>query len=171
MKAEGYSMPYHPVVEKITNLLTEHHVPFRTFEHAPVRTSEEAAALRPDFTMHQGAKALIVKAKGSDNVPFFVMLVFPADLKFDSKKVKMAINAKSVSFAAEDEVERLTGGVKIGGVPPFGNLFDLSVYADESLFENDEIVFNAGDRSFSIAMKSADYRNIVIPIVSHFVDS
>lgn len=159
---------HHSVVQQITDLLTEHHVPFRTFKHAPVRTSEEAAALRPEFTMHQGAKALIVRAK-KEGEPFFVMLVFPADLKFDSKKVKTAIRAKSISFATEEEVARLTGGVQIGGVPPFGNLFGLPVYTDESLFGNDEIIFNAGDRSFSIAMASGDYRDLVQPIVSHLV--
>ena len=135
----------------------------------PVRTSEEAAALRQGFIMHQGAKALIVKARSLDNVPFFAMLVFPADLKFDSKKVKAAIHTKSISFATEEEVAQATHGVQIGGVPPFGNLFGLPVYADESLFGNDEIIFNAGDRSFSVAMASADYRNLVQPTVGRLV--
>jgi Ala-tRNA(Pro) deacylase len=160
---------YHPLTKRISDLLTEHHIPFRTFQHTPVRTSEEAAALRPDFTLHQGAKALIVRAKGPDNAPFFVMLVFPADLKFDSKKVKSAIDAKSVSFATEEEVSRITDGVQIGGVPPFGNLFGLPVYVDESLSSNDEIIFNAGDRSFSIAMKTSDYLNVVRPKISDLV--
>lgn len=162
-------MSYHPVTQKITDMLTENHFAFRTFEHAPVRTSEEAAALRPDFTMHQGAKALIVRVRGADNVSFFAMLVFPADLKFDSKKVKAAIHAKSVSFATEEEVARLTGGVEIGGVPPFGNLFNLPTYVDELLFSNEEIIFNAGDRSFSVAMKAGDYRYLVQPTVSRLV--
>ncbi len=161
-------MVYHLVTKQITDLLTEHHITFRTFEHAPVRTSEEAAALRPEFTMHQGAKAIIVRGRDQSNEPFFAMLVFPADLKFDSKKVKAAIGAKSLSFATEEEVARLTGGVEIGGVPPFGNLFGLPIYVDGALFENREIIFNAGDRSFSVAMRSTDYRNIIQPIVSHF---
>lgn len=162
-------MPYHPVTKKITDLLTEHHIPFRSFQHEPVRTSEEAAALRPDFTLHQGAKALIVKAKIPDGAALFVMLVFPADLKFDSKKVKSVIGAKSVSFATEEEVSRITEGIQIGGVPPFGNLFGLPVYADESLLSNEEIIFNAGDRSFSVAMRTADYLNLVKPSVSSLV--
>ncbi len=161
---------YHPVTKQITDLLTEYHIPFRTFEHAPVRTSEEAAALRPDFTMHQGAKALIVKAKNLNHKPFFAMLVFPADLKFDSKKVKTTIGAKSISFATEEEVAQVTNGIQVGGVPPFGNLFNLPVYVDESLFGNNEIVFNAGDRSFSVAIASEDYRNLVQPKVSHFIE-
>ena len=161
-------MPYHLVAQKITDLLVEHHIPFKTFEHAPVRTSEEAAALRPEFSMHQGAKALIVRAK-KNGKSFFVMLVFPADLKFNSKKVKALLDASSVSFASEEEVAQLTGGVQVGGVPPFGNLFGLPVYADGSLFENDEIVFNAGDRSFSVAMRAEDYRNVVHPIMASVV--
>lgn len=161
-------MAYHPVVKKITDLLELHHVWFRTFEHAPVRTSEEATALRPEFSMHQGAKALIVKIKKGGE-PSFVMLVFPADLKFDSKKVRALLGASSISFATEAEVSDATGGVLVGGVPPFGNLFGVPVYADETLFGNDEIVFNAGDRSFSVAMKAADYRDIVHPIVASVV--
>jgi len=97
------------------------------------------------------------------------MLVFPADTKFDSKLVKTAIQARSISFATEEEVSRLAEGVQVGGVPPFGNLFDLPVYADESLFGNEEIIFNAGDRSFSIAMKSSDYRDIVRPTVTKLI--
>jgi Ala-tRNA(Pro) deacylase len=162
-------MSYHSATKRIIDLLTEHHVPFRTFEHAPVRTSEEAAALRPEFSMHQGAKALIVRARDKNNGTFFAMLVFPADLKFDSKKVKAAVGAKSLSFATEEEVARVTHGVQIGGVPPFGNLFGLPVYADESLFGNKEIIFNAGDRSFSIAMAAGDYRDLVRPTVSSLV--
>jgi Aminoacyl-tRNA editing domain len=56
-------------------------------------------------------------------------------------------------------------GIQPGAVPPLGNLFNLEVIADPALFENKKIVFNAGDRTFSIAMKSADYQQIVQPQV------
>jgi len=169
-------MSYHPVTKQITDLLAEHHVPFRTFEHAPVRTSEEAAALRPDFTMHQGAKALIVKARAADNSPFFAMLVFPAYLAlFDDGDLAaetpehLGKFESDVAAADHQEVAQVTGGIQVGGVPPFGNLFNLPIYVDQSLFGNDEIIFNAGDRSFSIAMSSGDYRKLVVPIVADFV--
>ncbi len=48
-------------------------------------------------------------------------------------------------------------------MPPFGNLFELDVVVDPGLMENEEIIFNAGDRSVSIAMKSSDYVSIVNP--------
>lgn len=161
-------MEYHPVTKKITDLLTANDCWFQTFEHTPVRTSEEAAALRPEFSLHQGAKALIVKAKFSEEKRF-VMLVLPADLKFDPKKAKAILNAKDVSFATEAEVSEVTKGIQIGGVPPFGQLFGLSVFADPSLFGNEKIIFNAGDRSFSVAMLAADYKKIVQPQIAEIV--
>lgn len=60
----------------------------------------------------------------------------------------------------------LTDGVEVGGVPPFGNLFGLKVIADRRLFENEKIVFNAGDRRFSIAMRSSDYKRLVDPDIA-----
>ena len=162
-------MAYHPAVKKITDLLTARDVAFKTFEHAPVRTSEEASALRPEYSLHQGAKALIVKVKPSRDGKEFVMLVFPADARFDAKKVKPILGVKEISFATEEEVSKITDGIQVGGVPPFGNLFGLDVFADASLFGNDEIIFNAGDRSFSVAMRSEDYKSIVSPVVADIV--
>lgn len=195
-------MGYHPVVQKILALIKTNNFWFETFEHEPVKTSEQAALTRPGYTLRQGAKAMIVKiyprtdqhssgivratlseAKGSRepkqnlaspkglslNFDEFVMLVFPADQKFDSKKVLAALGLKNLRFATEAEVTDITGGVQIGGVPPFGNLFNLKVYADPSIFENEKMVFNAGDRGFSVAIKSADYKILVKPEIANLI--
>ena len=151
------------MVSKIVELLESGGYWFETFEHEPVRTSEEAGKVRTGYSLAQGAKAMIVRVKKSTTDKSFVMLVLPGDRRFDFAKVKRLFNAKDVRFATEEEVAKLTGGVLPGGVPPFGNLFDLPVVADPLLFENEKIVFNAGDRCFSVAMKSADYRKIVSP--------
>jgi prolyl-tRNA editing enzyme YbaK/EbsC (Cys-tRNA(Pro) deacylase) len=93
----------------------------------------------------------------------YVMLVLPGDRKLDNKKVKDILGTKSYSFADPDELARVTSGVERGGVPPWGHLFGIPVYVDQSLFEHEKIIFNAGDRKFSVAMKSEDYRIIVNP--------
>ena len=156
-------MIYHSVTEIITNTLIESGSWFETFEHEPVRTSEQAAETRPGYLLQQGAKAIIVRVKMSKNDKVFVMLVLPAHLRFDNKKVKDYYGSKDVRFATEQEVLDLTGGVQVGAVPPFGNLFDLEVLVDPQLLENEKIVFNAGDRRFSIAMRSEDYEGLVNP--------
>ncbi len=158
-------MEYHPAVEKIKHTLTEQGIEFETFEHEAVRTSEEAAKIRTGYTLKQGAKAIIIRAKESGKVKKFVMLVVPADRRFDTGKVRRNAGLTDIRFATETEVGEVTGGVLPGGVPPFGNLFSLEVFADERLFENERIVFNAGDRSYSIAMRSSDYQKVVNPKV------
>lgn len=142
---------------------------YETFEHEAVRTSEQAAATRPGYGLHQGAKAIILRVKRSKRDKRFVMLVFPADKRFDSRAVKAHFSAQDIRFASEDEVRSLTGGVVPGGVPPFGNCFDLPVYAAPELFDQERIVFNAGDRRFSLAMYAADYRRLAQPEVFSFV--
>ena len=97
------------------------------------------------------------------------MLVFPANRKFDSKRVKAFFKARDIRFASEAEVSALTGGVQPGGVPPFGSLFDLPVYAAPELFDLEKIVFNAGDKRFSLAMRAADYRRLERPIEFAFI--
>lgn len=163
-------MEYHKITKQITDILKENNLWFETFEHEPVRTSEEAAKIRTGYTLHQGAKAMIVRIKKSESDKKFVMLVLPADLRFDDGRVKRLFSAKDVRFATEQEVLDLTNGIQLGGVPPFGNLFELEVIADPRLFENEKIIFNAGDRSFSVAMKSKDYKDIVNPTVEKIVE-
>lgn len=158
-------MKYHITVQKIKSLLDEHGAWFETFEHDPVRTSEEAAKIRIGYTIKQGAKAIIVRVKNFSN-KYFAMLVLPGDQRFDNEKVKRIFDAKDIRFATEKEVGEITGGVQVGGVPPFGNLFDLKVVVDPSLFNNEKIIFNAGDRSCSIAIKSEDYKKIVKPEIA-----
>ena len=156
-------MLYHPTVSKIMELLKSRGCWFETFEHEPVRTSEEAAKIRHGYSIQQGAKALIIKIYPDER---FVMLVVPGNLKFDEKKVIALLEVRKLRFATEDEVLKITGGVEPGGVPPFGNLFNLETYVEEKLFENEKIIFNAGDKRFSVAMNSSDYRTLLNPKVA-----
>ncbi|HKZ34552.1 MAG TPA: YbaK/EbsC family protein [Patescibacteria group bacterium] len=158
-------MTYHPVVSHIRHLLDSHHMWYEYFEHEPVRTSEEAASVRPEYTLNQGAKALILRLTSKQMEKSYVMLVFPADKKFHNKKVKKLLQTASLTFASEEEVLSLTEGIELGGVPPFGNLFHVPVIADPSLFNNTRIIFNAGDRRVSIAMNTSDYKILVNPTI------
>ena len=158
----------HPIHQQITDLLGQNNCWFEEFVHEKVRTSEEAAKLRPDYTLQQGAKAIIIRTKIPGEGKKFVMLVMPADQKFDSAKVKAALRCKDIRFALEEEVEQVTGGIKPGGVPPFGNLFGLQVVTDPTLYQNEKIIFNAG-RTSSIGMLSADYKRLAQPTIAAIV--
>src|SRR5438876_9099193 len=114
------------VFERITELLGHKAIGYDVLRHAPVFTSEEAAAIR-GTPLASGAKALICKADDR-----FLMIVLPADRKLASKLVRKAAGAKSLRFASRDEVEQITG-LSPGSIPPFGSLFNVATWCDERL--------------------------------------
>jgi len=139
---------------------------FDYMEHVPVKTSEEAARIRPkEYTLSQGAKALIVRIREYGGNKYFAMFIVPGDKKFNYQKTKKLFDAKDIRFATEEEVAGFTKGVEVGGVPPFGNLFGLKVFADQKVFNNDKIIFNAGDKRVSVAIFTEDYKKLVDPQV------
>lgn len=158
----------HPIVDRILKLLETAGAWHEHFSHEPVRTSEEAARLRPGYSLHEGAKALIVRTRPADGGQRFAMLVVPGDARFNSAQVRRVLDAKDVRFATPEEVAELTEGVELGGVPPFGNLFGLPVVTDPSLYDHETMIFNAS-RTHSIAMRTKDYRVLVEPRVAAIV--
>jgi Ala-tRNA(Pro) deacylase len=147
------------VFERIQHKLTDAGIAFGVLRHAPVYTSEEAAAVR-GVPLSSGAKALIVKAGEG-----FVMLIVPADRKLDSKKARAALGVKNTRFATREEVEQLTG-LQPGSIPPFGSLFGLTTYCDPALKDNETINFNAGDHGISVSMTCADYLAVERPTLA-----
>jgi Ala-tRNA(Pro) deacylase len=144
------------VFDRLHEKLTVAGVAFVVSRHAPVYTSEEAAAVR-GVPLASGAKALVVKA-GDD----FRLLVLPADRKLDSKKARSSLGVKSIRFADRAEVERLTG-LQPGSIPPFGSLFGLPTVCDPALLSNPSINFNAGDHAISVSMSAADFVHVESP--------
>jgi len=151
-----------PVFEKIKKILDENGISYRLFEHEPVFTSEQAAKIR-NTKMCQGAKAIIFKA---DDNPLLV--VVPGDKKVDTKTFKKLYDIKDLRLLSADEVKELTG-LEIGAIPPFGSQTNLKTYCDQKVFENEEIVFNAGSHTKSLLMKSKDFKTLENPTIDSFI--
>jgi Ala-tRNA(Pro) deacylase len=138
-----------PVPDRLRSWLREAGVAFEVIEHAPVRTSEEAARVR-GTPLSAGAKALVVRADDR-----FVHCVLPADRKADNARLRALLGTRTLRFATPDELLTLTGCAP-GAVPPFGNLFGLPVFIDEALCDNERVAFNAGSNTLSITMRCED---------------
>lgn len=148
----GAEPPDYPAVTaRLTAWLGATGVPFRVLEHAPVRTRAEAAAVR-GTPLEASAQALAVRV---DDRP--VHLVLPADRRVDNARLRRLLDARRLRFVTPDELQVLSTGCVPGAVPPFGNLFGLDVLVDEELTRCEEIAFNAGSRTVSITMRSADF--------------
>ncbi|HHT9118807.1 MAG TPA: aminoacyl-tRNA deacylase, partial [Candidatus Hypogeohydataceae bacterium YC38] len=58
----------------------------------------------------------------------------------------------------------------VGAMPPFGNIYNLDVYVDKSLAEDEDIVFQAGSHVETIKMKYKDYSRLANPNVAEFAE-
>ncbi|OMJ80379.1 hypothetical protein SteCoe_19373 [Stentor coeruleus] len=134
----------------------------RVTEHEAVRTSEEAAQIR-GTTLDSGAKAMLLT-----NGPALFLAVMSASRKLDSKIFKKLTSSKSLRFATEQEVFQTTKCIP-GAVPPFGSIFGVKTYMDESLrTQGDSINFNAGLRTKSVTMRLDDFITVENPVISVF---
>ncbi|RPH80309.1 MAG: YbaK/EbsC family protein [Nitrospiraceae bacterium] len=109
------------------------------------------------------AKVVIVKVDRR-----FVMTVLPASWKVDLRRLRTVFAAHSVRLATEDEITGLFPDCELGAMPPFGNLYRLPVYVDQSLTDDEEIVFQAGTHSDAVRMRYWDFAALVFPVVEQF---
>lgn len=150
-----------PVTERILALLRDHGVTFTFKEHEPVKTSQEAAAIR-GTPLHEGAKALVFAADDAT-----VLAVVPAHKRVGTRAFKRAFGIKNLRMVNPDELRELTG-LPVGAVPPFGGVLNLPTYVDRGLLANERISFNAGSRSVSIIMACQDYIDVEKPTFGDF---
>jgi nondiscriminating aspartyl-tRNA synthetase len=149
------------VFGEIRDLLDSNKIGYQVFEHEAVFTSEQAAKVR-GTELKQGAKALVMFG---DDKP--LMVVLPANLKVDTTQFKKENKVKDLRMASAEEVEKLTS-TKVGAVPPFGNLFNLPLFVDKKMGENEEVAFNAGEHTKSIKMKYADFEKVTNPVIGNY---
>ena len=144
------------VYNRILDVLQNRSMDYMHYAHKDVFTSEEAAQVRGDVSLHMGAKALILNADGKH-----VLLVVPGDQKADLAKLKLHLQVKKIEFAKKEWVESNIG-LPFGSIPPFGSMMGLPTFVDKSL-EQSEIVFNAGRLDRSIKIKFHDFVEIEQP--------
>jgi len=91
-----------------------------------------------------------------------------ADLVVDLDRLAVVALATSIRLAGEGELGWLYPDCERGAMPPLGPLYRQTVYADEALADDDEIVFNAGTHGDAIRMRYEDFAAIAHPIVGRF---
>ena len=136
--------------------------------HYDVLSHPEAfRALAIAQTLHtpgkEMAKVVIVKVQER-----FVMTVLPASWNVDLHRLRTVFATHQVRLATEDEIIGLFPDCELGAMPPFGNLYGLPVYVDQSLTEDEEIVFQAGTHSEAIRMRYWDFASLAFPVVEEF---
>jgi Ala-tRNA(Pro) deacylase len=148
--------------KKLKEFLDAHQVKYVTIRHSEAYTAQEIAALA-HIRGKELAKTVMVKVDGK-----MAMAVLPASSRVDMSLLNAAAGAKSIGLATEAEFKRLFPDCETGAMPPFGNLYGMSVFADASLTKDDEIAFSAGSHDELIRMAYKDFERLVQPVVAEF---
>lgn len=146
--------------ERLESYLRENNVPYQVQPHVIAYTAQEVAAIE-HVPGRQLAKVVMVIADGEMR-----MLVAPASRQVSISLVEAAMDAEDVRLATEEEFGPLFPDCEIGAMPPFGNLYEVPVYVDTVLAENETIVFQAGSHTETISIKYTDFARLVEPTVA-----
>lgn len=135
----------------LTDFLDNNNIYYHCYNHAPAVTAAEVAQSSHIPGRHM-AKTVIVDVDGT-----LTMAVLPADQYMDPEKLRQALNANQVKLATEMEFKDRFPLCEPGGEPPFGNLYGMPVYVDDTLVSKDWIAFNAGNHTEVIKMGMGDF--------------
>lgn len=148
--------------DQLIAYLREHEVSFQTQQHPQAFSAQELAE-REHISGKIVAKSVIVKADGQ-----LIQLVLPATYRVDFTRISATLGFEEVHLVDEPALARAFPDCEVGALPPFGNLYHLPVYVDQSLTEDERIVFPAGTHTETISLRYADFDRLVKPSIFPF---
>jgi Ala-tRNA(Pro) deacylase len=149
-------------INRLTQFLDVEGIKYVVITHSVAYTAQGIAALA-HIPGKELAKTVIVKIDGS-----YAMAVLPASRQLDLALLRAAAHAKTVSVAYEGEFKSRFPDCETGAMPPFGNLYGMPVFVDQSLSHDPEIAFNAGSHRELIRLSWSDFERLVEPKVVKF---
>ncbi len=141
-------------------LLRVKNIDFQIHNHDPLFTVEDSENLRGEI---KGAhtKNLFLKNKKNN----FFLFSCDENARVDLKQFSKSINAKNLSFANEEYLERFLG-IKPGSVSPYALLNDkknvVEFYLDEKLYNSEMINFHPLINTTTITIKTSEFINFLL---------
>lgn len=148
--------------DKLETYLRENQVAYQIQHHPRAFTAQDVAASE-HIPGRMLAKVVMVFADGR-----ITMLVLPAPERVHLPEVARVLGAPEVRLAEEAEFAGLFPDSEVGAMPPFGNLYNVPVYVDKTLTEDDTIYFQAGTHTDTMSLKYEDFARLVKPQVVSF---
>jgi Ala-tRNA(Pro) deacylase len=149
-------------VKKLRDFLDAQGVKYVVISHSAAYTAQEIAA-KAHIPGKELAKVVMVSIDGE-----MAMAVLPASFKVDFTMLKGMTGASRIELCGERDFRDRFPECEVGAMPPFGNLYDMRVFVDETLAEDEEVAFNAGSHTELVRMAYADFERLVGPTVVSF---
>jgi Ala-tRNA(Pro) deacylase len=151
-------------VQALKEFLDGQGVKYVTISHSKAYTAQEIAE-SAHVSGRELAKTVMVTVDGA-----MAMAVLPASLRVDLEALAAGAGATSVELAGETEFRDRFPKCEVGAMPPFGNLYEMAVFVEESLAEDEEIAFNAGSHTELVRLAYRDFERLAKPRILRFAD-
>lgn len=139
------------IPKKINEFLKKNTVKFKLINHKTVFTAHDKAAtlkVKPSII----AKVLVLRADKE-----LIAAVIAGDKNLDIEKLKKAARAKKIDFIKEATIKEKFKNINPGVIPPFGDLWQIKVFADKSLVEQSKIILPSGRYETSLELTPAAF--------------
>lgn len=149
-------------IRRLKEFLNSHHIKYVTITHSPAYTAQEIAA-SAHVSGKELAKTVICNIDGE-----LAMAVLRASDRIDLDLLRGAAGASKVELATEQAFQDRFPECDAGAMPPFGNLYEMEVFVEESLTKDERIAFNAGSHTELVKLAYEDFAKLVTPKVANF---
>ena len=151
------------MMARLQEYLDSNHTDYTHSIHPVAHTAREVARAE-EVPAHRIAKTIVFLSKQGG----YGMAVLPGDCAVDLEELRTVLGFSHVRLATEIEIAHLFPDAELGAMPPFGNLYNLPVYLDSALLDEEVIAFNAGTHRDVVHMQRAEFARLVRPAIIHF---
>jgi Ala-tRNA(Pro) deacylase len=149
---------------KVQDYLQERNIQFDVIEHEPTYDAQHMAQA-VHVSGYEVAKTVLLRA---DRGFAYVVAVLPATHRIDFERAGTLLGGAKLELATELEIAEHCPDCEIGALPPFGWKYGMQTIVDESLTDDEEIVFEGNTHHESIRMKYSDFHRLADPLVGSF---
>jgi len=150
------------ILKSLQRLLDDNHVRYEVHAHPRSFTAKETAAA-DHIPPSEMAKVLVLKARDQ-----FLMAVLPASHTLDVDRLRDTVGDEELRLASEREFAGAFPACEPGAIPPFGQLFDMPLWVDDSLGRERETVFNGGNHRETVHIAYQDFVRLAKPHFGEF---
>ncbi len=143
--------------EQVHELLDRHEVEYEVHDHEQAVDASRLAEAE-DVSGWDVAKPVMVDIGGQ-----LAMVVVPAPVHVDLDRVGDRLGHSRARLADEEEFADRFPDCDPGAEPPFGELYGVPVFLDETLRARTRIVCRDGSHTRALSLSVADYVRVVQP--------
>ena len=134
----------------LRDYLENQNVEYDLVHHSRTVTSMETAAAA-HIAGDKLAKSVMVEDEHG-----YMTVVIPSTHHLQFPMLREQLGHR-FGLATEEEIRQLFDDCEVGSVPVLGQAFGLTVLVEETLFDQDEIYFEAGDHTELVHMSGWDF--------------